>query len=274
MKTDLRASQLLSWSVKVYRALLVLYPADFRQQYERHMVQVFRDVCRDVYGEGGTSGLMNWWATALFDLLQSVLVERKKGGLMMSQSKFIQWSGWLCIVGGLCFVVNSFSQLQGLAGMYQPLALYALAPGMVLIMLGLMGVWLRYKAKLNLFGMLALLTTLIGAGITAAGWFLALTGGFAMNVFFIGWMIQLAGHTVFGGFAATTHLLPKWNWSLLIGSALPLTVIVLALSQIQMQFSAGLAGFAMLMLIGIGWILAGVALNSQAVEKVQPAASV
>lgn len=274
MKTDSRASQLLILSEQVYRALLVLYPADFRRDYGQHMAQVFRDVCRDVYRQGGVVELMNWWAATLFDLLQTVIAERRKVGFTMSQAKFIQWSGWLCILGGIFFTASSVTQLQSSSGFtfgggYQ-LSLYALVPGMALIMLGLVGILLRYNAHLNLFGKLSLLTALIGAGVTSIGLLLTLTAGNDFwNLFMMGWLVQVAGHTVFGGFVMTTRLLPKWNFALLIGSALPLTVVVLVLSSQQATSGANWAAFAMLLLIGISWLLTGWALNSQPSASVQ-----
>ena len=151
------------------------------------------------------------------------------------------------------------------------LSLYALVPGMALITLGLLGIWLRYKTHLNVFGKLALLTTLMGAIIMSFGWLFTLSGtnGFWI-VFMVGWLIQLAGQSVFGGFAVTTHLLPKWNFALLIGSGFPLTVVVLGLRGEATGSGVNWAAFAILLLIGVGWLLTGWALNSHPASSVQP----
>jgi hypothetical protein len=123
---------------------------------------------------------------------------------------------------------------------------------------------------LNLFGKLSLLTALVAAGVTAIGLLLTLVvGNDFWNLFMVGWLVQVAGHTVFGGFAVTTHLLPRWNFALLIGSALPLTVVVLVLSSQQAISGTNWAAFAMLLLIGIGWLLTGWALNSQPDASIQ-----
>ena len=274
MKTNLQPSQLLLFSERVYRVLLMLYPADFRNEYGQQMVQIFRDVCLDVYRQGGLGELANWWAATLFDLVQTVITEHRKAGFMMSQTKFIQWSGWLFILGGIFFVVSSISQLQPVSSMtssMSQLSLYALVPGMALIMFGLLGIFLRFKADMEVFGKLSLLTTLIGATIMSFGWLftLSLGNGFWI-VFMAGWLIQLGGQSVFGGFAVTTHLLPKWNFALLIGSGFPLSVAVLVLSNQQSTFGANWAAFAILLLIGVGWLLTGWALNSQPATSVQP----
>ncbi len=38
---------LVVWSVRLYRAALVVYPPAFRREYGTPMVQVFRDACRE-----------------------------------------------------------------------------------------------------------------------------------------------------------------------------------------------------------------------------------
>jgi hypothetical protein len=263
MKTNRHAIRLLKLSEHVYRALLVLYPADFRQVYGSYMLQAFRDLCRDAYHRGGAWELANWWMDALFDFLQTLITEHRKVSFTMSQTKFIQWSGWLCILGGIFFAASSISQLQAAFQTYQ-LSIAALVPGMILITLGMLGIFLRYNAHINLFGKLALLAALVGAAIASIGWLLTLTVANSFsNVFIVGLLLYLAGYTVFGGFAATTNLLPRWNFALLIGSALPLTVVVLGFSN-QQQLSAAYWGtFIMLLLMGVSWILTGVALNSK-----------
>lgn len=264
---------LLDVSVSAYSILLALYPSDFRRDFGQHMVQVFRDVCRDAYRQGGSPGLMMWWLTTLFDLLKTVISEHRKAGVTMSQARFIQWSGWFCLLGGIFFAASSISQLQPGSQTYQ-LSIAALVPGMVLITLGLLGMFLRYNAHINLFGKLALLAALGGAAVALIGWVLLLAGGDSFwNVFLVGWLLYLAGHSVFGGFAATIHLLPKWNFALLIGSAMPLTIAVLGLSRQDASTGVSWGAFVMLLLIGVGWILTGWALNSKPGALVQSVAS-
>ena len=270
MKTEPPAIQLLALSKQVYYALLVLYPADFRREYGQHMAQIFGDVCRDAYCQGGAWALAYWWVAALFDLLQTVISEHRKVISTMSQARFIQWSGWLCILGGIFFTASSTSQLLVGSQTYQ-LSIAALIPGMALIVLGMVGIFLRYNAHLNLFGKLSLLATLIGAGMAAIGWLLTLAvANTFWNMFIGGLLLYLAGHTVFGGFAATTHLLPKWNYALLIGSALPLTLVMLGFSNQRGLSGASWGLFVMLLLIGIAWMLTGWALNSKPTTASSP----
>lgn len=265
MKTDPRMMRLLKLSERVYSALLHLYPSDFYTEYGSHMAQVFRDICRDAYQRRGGWGLITWWWAALYDFLRTVIAEHRKVSFIMSQTKFIQWSGWLCILGGVFFAASSVSQLQAGFQTYQ-LSIAALVPGMALITLGMLGIWLRYNAHIHIFGKLSLLAALIGAGIASVGWLMTLMGmGSFWYIFFMGLLLYLGGHSVFGGFAATTHLLPKWNFALLIGSALPLTIAVLGFAG-RDGSGPDWGAFIMLLLIGIGWIVTGWALNSKPSE--------
>jgi hypothetical protein len=62
--------------VLLYRALLWAYPAPFRREWCRDMVQLFGDCCRDGYRVGGVGGLARVWLVALADLARSVPRER------------------------------------------------------------------------------------------------------------------------------------------------------------------------------------------------------
>jgi hypothetical protein len=58
-------------SVRVYRRLMRLYPASHRLQYEQHMVQLFRDLCREAYESEGRAGIRRVWAQNIPDLIKS-----------------------------------------------------------------------------------------------------------------------------------------------------------------------------------------------------------
>ncbi len=55
-------------SERCYRALLVLYPAQFRREFQREMVLVFRDSCHTALQRQGGSGLLRFWALTGYDL--------------------------------------------------------------------------------------------------------------------------------------------------------------------------------------------------------------
>src|SRR6476659_5439891 len=58
-------------SCRIYRVLLAAYPADFRREYGRSMVQVFRDSSRDASRRQKKFATANFWLTILCDLIVS-----------------------------------------------------------------------------------------------------------------------------------------------------------------------------------------------------------
>ena len=66
-----------SISGRVYEALLVAYPKEFRRVYGPQMAQVFKDLCREER-RGGAFGITRLWVRTLLDLGASAFVERSK----------------------------------------------------------------------------------------------------------------------------------------------------------------------------------------------------
>lgn len=282
---------MLHASERVYRVLLTLYPRDFRREYGWQMLQVFRDVCRDAVRQGGALALILWWGTALFDLLQTVVAEHRKVWVMtfkITRESFIVWSGRGLIIAGVCFILSALGQLQiGAAAWALAMGVYLPFIGTSTIAYSLSGFFVRFGAQLNLFGRVALLTAIIGAAVAAVGWALIVLAPDAFfGVLMAGWVLHLIGVSVFGGYAVTTRLMPRWNFALLIGSAFPLLISVYvfqAISSVSQATSSGsgtnatyfylfpgfavngmnLGAFAMLFLIGIGWVVTGVALEKK-----------
>ena len=61
---------------RVYRALLPLYPAEFRQRFGADMVDFFRDRRRAAFRMSGTLGVVRVWIDALADLIGVASLER------------------------------------------------------------------------------------------------------------------------------------------------------------------------------------------------------
>lgn len=122
----------LSVSVRVYRALLVVYPKKFREHYETQMVQVFRDSFRDAHHRHGTSGVIDLWLHTCADLFITALIERitERSQYMFSPSTIL-WGGVASVFGGLFWIIAELTTdgfvpivlavvlgLGGLAGLY------------------------------------------------------------------------------------------------------------------------------------------------------------
>lgn len=70
------------WSARLYRALLLAFPAPFRRAYGDEMARTFRDLCREAWRTGGAGGVLALWPGALRDLLLAASAEHV-GGLTM-----------------------------------------------------------------------------------------------------------------------------------------------------------------------------------------------
>ena len=69
----------LSVSARLYKLLLIIYPAEFRRRYGREMAQVFRDRCRQQMQQGGKLGIARLWTRMFIDLLGTASVEHLEG---------------------------------------------------------------------------------------------------------------------------------------------------------------------------------------------------
>jgi hypothetical protein len=75
---DTGSSRVPSVSERVYKALLVAYPKEFRRAYALHMTQAFEDLCREEQRRSGVFGLARLWVHTLLDLAATSFVERSK----------------------------------------------------------------------------------------------------------------------------------------------------------------------------------------------------
>src|SRR6187399_359943 len=100
----------LSVSVRIYRAMLVAYPKTFRDNYQTHMVQVFRDSLRYEYHRNGISGVIGLWLHTCTDLLVTALMERiAERSQYMFSPKVILWGGLASVFGGLFWMLAGLS---------------------------------------------------------------------------------------------------------------------------------------------------------------------
>lgn len=77
----------LTTSDRLYKLLLVVYPAGFRRKYGQEMAQVFRDCHRQQMREGGKQGVVRLWVRVVLDLIRTApeeyLQSLGKGGMVM-----------------------------------------------------------------------------------------------------------------------------------------------------------------------------------------------
>lgn len=63
-------------SERVYRALLIVYPREFRREYGAQMRQVFGDLCREEMRRKQKIGLVRLWMRTILDLGKSAIAQR------------------------------------------------------------------------------------------------------------------------------------------------------------------------------------------------------
>jgi capsular polysaccharide biosynthesis protein len=91
LKTAGEKSRAEILSEKLYRWLLIAYPASHRLEYGPAMTQLFRDQCRSAWGESQWRGLVALWLRTLPDLINTSIIERlatikgKEFGKMLMQ---------------------------------------------------------------------------------------------------------------------------------------------------------------------------------------------
>lgn len=218
---------------RVYRALLCLYPGEFRARYGRQMCLTFRDACRSAYQQDGPGGLLALWLHTLPDLLKSALEERaRRGEFSMSKERLISLTGPLTILVGSIWLVEMvgnlllrYSQVWGEQewDVFLVIWSFAFLLSFIPLLFALMGFRLRFRPTASALGRLGLSLSVIGgAGVLASLLARLLLGvaapepeagavpwvGYAAVLSF--WSIWI-GYILFGVDAARFRLLPRWN---------------------------------------------------------------
>jgi len=215
-------NSIITVSVKVYQALLVVYPDKFQQEYGSQMLQVFQDCCLRTIRQSGTNGMLRLWAITLLDLVQSVISEHAHKEIQMKREmkpEDIRMAGWALIWGAGSFVVSLLSLSMG-EHMGDPTsAIFALS-GLLMIfvslpflVVGLLGVRKRYGEKVGWFGKnILLMGAILGPLTTLIGLF-GLLGKSDLNwiLTYVGPAVLLAFLVLFGFVALYKRPLPRWN---------------------------------------------------------------
>lgn len=225
MERTTNNQQWLILSTRFYRALLAVYPSAFRLEYGGPMLQLFGDSCRRALREAGTSGLLDLWRRTMLDTVQTAVEEHIQRGVDMSKEKFIKLSGWALMLGGLAAMLGWLAGTRPEYNRFNarslPIDRYAntvefpmIVMGMLLLSIGLIGLFLRYGQRSGGFGRFSLGFGALSGAISAIGaiglgiydsepWWLT---------FFLGMTFQYLGLTLFGIPALRQRTLPRWNW--------------------------------------------------------------
>lgn len=276
----------ISFSLSLYETLLKTYPSGFRHEYGPHMAQVFRDCCLRAYRLDGLPGMLSLWTHTLLDYFKSVIEEHIQKGVHLSKSKFIRLSGWSFILGAIAFMVailassrdvpeysryNAASRPIDLYFEYAQAILFPAA--MLLLLVGMVGLYLRYRQETNGFGRISLVLGMAGGAIS-----FLITLAISLQLEFTdsdyGWWIFIGGLILyflslvtFGIAALRADLLPRWNAApIMAGIWIPLMFLLSELSG-QWEINA-IIELGVLVLTTLGLIALGVILGSDSREMV------
>jgi hypothetical protein len=259
---------IIAFSDRLYRLLLWLYPADHRREYGPLMAQVFRDQCRTAYLREGALGVLWMWFPLVVDLTVTLVEEHRRKGFSMSKESFARFSSPLLMLGGLAWALSSYSQLQPGShyvfwGTYQ-LSIAMIAPGFLLTGAGLIGLQARYGAQVGRVGQAGLLAAVLGAVVSAAGVFaMAVVDDSWWSAFIIGFVLHFVGLLAFALTALRSGALAGRSWLLALVAGIGLIpLIILLFPNAQGEVSgAQWEDFAMLLVIGLGWMAFGFGLR-------------
>ena len=281
MKNESDHPSAVALSISLYDTLLMAYPTGFRHEYGPHMAQVFRDCILKSYRQAGLPGMLNLWIQILFDYVKSVVEEHLQKGIHMSKSTFIRMSGWSLVLGAITLMVawlisirdvpeyNPNNFLSKPIDLYLEYAITILLPVTYLLLLvGMIGLYLRYRKDSNGFGKFGLIVGVLGGVISLGAAIPLFTNGaeWSWTAWMAGTLLYFLGLVVFGIAAVRDKLLPRWNaLPILTGIWIP----ILFIGTFQMSWEASeYISLGAFLLTGIGLAGLGLLLKSDFYEEV------
>jgi hypothetical protein len=257
-----------AFPIRIYRRLLVLYPAAFRARYGDEMVQLFGDQWRDAQHGDGSGGTARTWLRTIRDLIVTAAAEHLTGGRDRTQrtmppSASSRLLGIFGIVGGLVLVAAFLPDLPWTREVFQlRLVLFNLGAIAVAIAVHRHQVALAPRASL----------AAAGAVVLANAWYLVMVvlssdrpqppvgdPDFRLVGFYAGVAMWWADAT-FGLVAWRLRSVTRWGaLALAVGSVLAflgMDRLELVNGDVAWLFTpVALLGVA---LNGVGWVLLGI----------------
>jgi hypothetical protein len=251
---------------RLYRGLLLLYPARFRARFADDMVQLFGDQMRRARTEGPPFAVAGTWLRAIADLAATAASEHIRRdrtvahSLTVSPSTSSRVLGLLGILGGAVLLV-AFLPLDLAPNLFN-LRLVLFTAGAMAVVIAV------HRRQASVAPRLALLAAV--PAIVANAWYLAMTiigigrtepigaGDFGLVYFFAGVAMWLTD-SAFGFVTLRLGVVARWGAiALAIGSLLAITGMDrLELTSPSNPTIFGTLALAGVALNGIGWILLG-----------------
>lgn len=218
-------------SIRIYSKLLAAYPGQFRAEYEYHMLQLFRDVCRNVFQRGGLAGMTSLWMRTSLDLIRTTVEEHIERGIEMNREKFVQWSGWALMAGAILFtaglILGNFDSqwedpIGGIDAFYEISQIVGMGLGQILFVIGFLGLRSGYAARSGNLGGGVLIVAIAGGVVSLGGMTLMNTTDAGWTIWVSGLLTMTLALAVFGVVAIRRKVFSRWNFApLLAGVMLP-----------------------------------------------------
>jgi hypothetical protein len=273
MNSNSKDPSAVSFSTSIYGLLLATYPSGFRHEYGPHMAQVFRDCTLRSYRLEGLPGLLDLWIHTLLDYFKSVVEEYIQKGIHMSKTTFIRLSCWSFILGATTLMVALLISIRDVPeynrhnALSQPIDLYLeyasailLPATFLLLLVGMIGLYLRYRNKTNSLGKSGLIVGIIGGVVTLMAVIPMVTSepDWSWTAWMVGSILYFSGLVFFGISAVRGNLLPRWNaLPILTGIWIPLLFIVTSQMDWEDSYFISLGAFLLsaIGLAGMGYLL-------------------
>lgn len=191
--TPARSTRLLTLSLALYRALLLLYPARFRRAYATQMAQVFHTSCQQACRVGGALALAHVWRVTLGDLIVTALAEHIEEVTVMERRSLNRAAGLAGLIGGALLLLYGLSELVYYApdlanavlnplrdpvAPWLPWAQLSLVPlAWICVIVGLLGLYSSLARQRGAVIWLAGAVAIAGAGLGFVGGFSLLMAG-------------------------------------------------------------------------------------------------
>jgi len=275
------STNLLSNSVRIYRAMLGAYPKMFRDKYETQMVQVFRDSIRETYHQNRMFGLIDVWLHTLVDLVITALMERiSERSQYMFSPKVTLGGGVASICAGIFWL--AFCLMIALPNSSGGEGTIVLA--LILGIVGLVGLYSRQIEQGRRSGLAGFVLGIVGTGLAlvALRSFVTVhpeidpigTAPIALRLA-IGMAILGTGLVLLGVPSLNANILSRWRGLPLSLGLLHVAhgitlwlVYYVPLSQGRVPWIAFTFGqvvhVVVALLLGLGWLGLGIRLTSDA----------
>lgn len=141
----------------LYRLLVFIYPASFRQEFGPEMIVIFRDISCAEHDKKGAAALIGLWVALFFDLVATAVVERVREVFGMSTSDLGRLAGVGGILAGVMWLgIVVFELALGLDDTEG--LIWAIPPALMLPVI--LALYLQFEH--SIFGVLGLVVFTLG----------------------------------------------------------------------------------------------------------------